>query len=258
RTDRSSGAAVAFALLGSRHELCAIIAEKRDSMLTRKKSMAQVVADALRAQGAGFVISKAAEMLGIKLRRIFRRMGLVRQGPPYRSVGELLIDHAVNCFEVDDHNGREAIDIVERLKPDILVLANTRIIKGPLLAAAPRGCINLHLGKLPEYRGMASCFWEIYAGEKAGGVTVHRVDAGLDTGDIVARETVAITPEDDEDTLYEKKLRIGAQLICAALDLIESGGESPLRQDPGRARTYSLPSGAQRRELAQRRQERSS
>jgi folate-dependent phosphoribosylglycinamide formyltransferase PurN len=249
RTDRPSGAAVAAEILRSSHTLCAVIAEKRTRMLTRKKGLPQVVIRALRNQGAGFVFEKALEYLRIKFEYLLRACKCKHAGQPYCSIGELLLDHPVPYHEVADHNGSETVRILQGIKPDVVVLANTRIIRPDIIRIPARACINLHLGKLPEYRGTASAFWEIFNGEPYGGVTVHFVDEKLDNGDILLEDTVDILAGDTEKSLYAKKLQRGTVLVRNALDLLAGGTYARTRQDPSLARMYRFPTRGERASL---------
>lgn len=249
RTGRPSGAMVAAELLKGGHNTLAIVAEKRSSMLTKKEGLSAVVFKALKRQGAGFVASKVIEAAVIELNYIMRRMKIKRVMKNYMSVRELLLDHCVPYFQVDDHNSETTAEIIRGLCPDVIVLSNTRIIKPNIITLPKKGCLNLHMGKLPEYRGTASCFWELFNGEKRGGVTVHFVDEKLDSGDIALEEYLEISSGDTEKSLYKKKLRLGAEMVKRAVDLIETGSYERKKQDISKARMYHWPTKEERAEL---------
>jgi len=89
------------------------------------------------------------------------------------------------------------------------------------------GCINLHKGRVPEYRGTPPGFWELYDGASSAGVTVHLIDKGLDTGDILAASTVPIASTDTPESLLEKLHEEGARLLASAVSTIRTGKASP-------------------------------
>src|ERR1700688_5003358 len=94
-------------------------------------------------------------------------------------------------YPVGNLNGADAVRMLSQCHADLGVVLGTRVLRPSTFGLPRMGCINLHKGKVPEYRGMPPGFWELYDGASSAGVTVHFVDSKLDTGDIV--ETGAIT-----------------------------------------------------------------
>ncbi len=129
-------------------------------------------------------------------------------------------------------NGEECIKEVSFLKPDIFILAGySSILKKEILSIPPMGAINLHGGKLPEYKGVAPINWQIINGEARGGCVVLFVDEGIDTGDIIAQELYDITMEDTAATVLEKTLKLFPSMLVNALDEIEKGTVKRHTQD---------------------------
>jgi methionyl-tRNA formyltransferase len=95
----------------------------------------------------------------------------------------------------------------------------------------PLGNLNLHASLLPKYRGAAPIQWAIANGETITGVTTMRIDAGLDTGDILLQQEIVILPEDTALTLGPKLSEIGAELMAQTLDGLREGRISPHKQD---------------------------
>jgi methionyl-tRNA formyltransferase len=103
------------------------------------------------------------------------------------------------------------------------IVPQSRIFK-PAIFRVPRlGCLNLHQGKVPEYRGTPPGFWELYNGERSAGVTVHFVDQGLDTGPIVATGSVDIESRDTPATLIERRHVEGSHVLAEAVCLLRDG-----------------------------------
>src|SRR5579859_1056387 len=118
------------------------------------------------------------------------------------------------------------------LKPDaIVVVGYGRIIPQWMLDLPPLGNINLHASLLPKYRGAAPIQWSIANGETVTGVTTMRIDAGLDTGDILLQKEVSIAPDDTAETLAPRLAAIGADLIVETLQGLQSGTIHPRQQD---------------------------
>ena len=93
-------------------------------------------------------------------------------------------------------NSQEVIDAVTKANPDLCVISHfERLIKEPLLSVPKMGFINLHPSLLPNYRGMAPQHWPIINGEKEAGITVHYVDEGTDTGDIIVQRRFPLSED---------------------------------------------------------------
>ena len=82
--------------------------------------------------------------------------------------------------------------MLRECQADLAVVLGTRILRPELFSVPRLGSVNLHKGKVPEYRGMPPGFWELYEGERSAGITVHFVSAKLDAGDVVETAEVAI------------------------------------------------------------------
>lgn len=118
------------------------------------------------------------------------------------------------------------------LKPDaIIVVGYGRIIPQWMLDLPPLGNINLHASLLPKYRGAAPIQWSIASGETVTGVTTMRIDAGLDTGDILLQKELPIAPDDTSETLAPPLASIGADLVVDTLRRFEAGTIHPRQQD---------------------------
>lgn len=118
----------------------------------------------------------------------------------------------------------------------ILSVMYDRII-GPALVYGPARVLNLHLGKLPEYRGMRPVNWALRNGESIAGVTLHEVDTGIDTGPIVAQTTFSIWPDVDEvRDVYGRAVRAGEHILRDTLPIVDRIKAVP--QDEARARYY--------------------
>jgi methionyl-tRNA formyltransferase len=122
------------------------------------------------------------------------------------------------------------------LKPEaIIVVGYGRIIPQWMLDLPPLGNINLHASLLPKYRGAAPIQWAIARGESVTGVTTMKIDAGLDTGDILLQQEMPIGASDTAETLSPQLAALGADLMVATLRGLPSGAITPRPQDHAQA-----------------------
>ena len=136
-------------------------------------------------------------------------------------------------------NAPEVLEQLRGYQAECFVLSGyNKILKKPLIEIPPRGTINLHGGKLPDYRGAAPINWQIINGEETGGCCIIYVDEGIDTGDIIAQEIYPITPQDTHASVLEKTLAIFPTLLVKVLGEIEAGTVSATAQDPEEGSYY--------------------
>jgi methionyl-tRNA formyltransferase len=123
-----------------------------------------------------------------------------------------------------------------KLNPDaIIVVGYGRIIPPWMLDLPPLGNINLHASLLPKYRGAAPIQWAIANGETVTGNTTMRLDAGLDTGDILLQQETPIAPDDTAETLALRLAEMGADLLLKTLVGLPAGAIYPRKQDDSKA-----------------------
>jgi methionyl-tRNA formyltransferase len=122
------------------------------------------------------------------------------------------------------------------IKPDAIIVVGYGRIIPPWMIDLPRlGNLNLHASLLPKYRGAAPIQWAIAHGEKVTGVTTMRIDAGLDTGDILLQKEVPIAPHDTSETLSPRLAAMGADLMVETLRGLETGSIQARPQDDAQA-----------------------
>jgi methionyl-tRNA formyltransferase len=125
---------------------------------------------------------------------------------------------------------------LESIAPEaIIVVGYGRIIPQWMIDLPRLGNINLHASLLPKYRGAAPIQWAIARGETSTGVTTMRIDAGLDTGDILLQAEERIKPEDTALTLAPRLAQTGAELMISTLASLRNGTIRPRRQDNSQA-----------------------
>ncbi len=117
-------------------------------------------------------------------------------------------------------------------EPDaVVVVAFGHILREPLLSAPPLGCINVHASLLPRWRGVSPVQYSILHGDSWTGVTIMRMDAGVDTGPILAQRAVPIGPEETAGELLDNLAGQGADLLIHTLRRLANGAVTPRPQD---------------------------
>jgi len=154
----------------------------------------------------------------------------VLQAPPVKRVA---IEHGIRVVQPEKiKNNPEFRAELEAVRPDaILVVAYGRIIPEWMLKLPRLGCINLHGSLLPKYRGAAPIQWAVASGEVVTGVTTMRLDAGLDTGDLLLAQVVPVGLEETAVDVYECLAAAGAQLMVETLRGLGDGSIWPQPQD---------------------------
>jgi methionyl-tRNA formyltransferase len=121
-------------------------------------------------------------------------------------------------------NHPDVIKTIDEHHPDLIVVFGTSLLKGELLEKGRLGIINLHGGLSPEYRGADCTFWALHNQEpEKVGCTIHYINAGIDTGNIIAHVSPEIKETDDELTLFWRAVRDSTEAFAELLDRIEKG-----------------------------------
>jgi methionyl-tRNA formyltransferase len=125
------------------------------------------------------------------------------------------------------------------LTPDLLVVvAYGQILPPAILELPPHGCLNVHTSLLPKYRGAAPIQWAIADGNAETGVTIMKMDAGLDTGPVLSTRRTPILPTDDSQRLHDRLAQLGAELLAETIPGYVAGKILPQPQ-PVEGSTYA-------------------
>ena len=118
----------------------------------------------------------------------------------------------------------EFVAELAKLAPDVIVVvAFGQIISQDILNIPLYGCINVHASLLPKYRGAAPIQWAVIDGEEKSGVTIMRMDEGIDTGDMIDKAEVILSADETGGSLFDKLSKLGAKLLVKVLADIEQG-----------------------------------
>lgn len=154
----------------------------------------------------------------------------------YTPVKEKALEHNIKVLQPEKVRGNE--EFLEELKdyrPDIIVVAAYgQILPKEVLELPKYGCVNVHASLLPRLRGAAPIQRAIIEGDEETGVTIMQMSEGLDTGDMLAKESIKIGTM-NYSMLHDALAEIGARLMVHTLDLIEEGKISPEPQDDSKS-----------------------
>ncbi len=145
---------------------------------------------------------------------------------------ELLANNnSIPFLREKDINGEAVVELVKSLHPDLIVIAHfEKLLKKDLLLIPSKGCINLHPSLLPKYRGMAPQHWPIINGDHETGVSVHYVEEGIDTGNIIVQKKIKIEPDVYVNQLQMQMLPLYDSVVVEAINLVGEGYKG-MKQD---------------------------
>ncbi len=162
--------------------------------------------------------------------------GRALKSPPIKILADEL---GLNVVQPEKLRAPEAMDQLRLWNPDLIVVAAFgQILKPAVLALPPHGCLNVHASLLPRWRGAAPIQAAILAGDSESGVTIMKMDQGVDTGAMIAQRVVKIEHNDTGGSLTEKLSHLGAELLIETLHRYLSGELKPQLQDESKA-TYA-------------------
>jgi folate-dependent phosphoribosylglycinamide formyltransferase PurN len=170
------------------------------------------------------------------MRRVYHM--LKKPAPTLKSVAR---KHRVPYYHAHSVRAPQLEHRIRRWRPDLMVVYYAPLLRKNIFSLPLRGAINLHPSTLPKYRGGHPLFWTAYHLETHAGVTVHYIDAGMDTGDILYQKTVPIRPGLREADLEELMIRRhGVDLTLKAVDAVATG-RPPRTPQPGTCPTSHAP-----------------
>lgn len=144
-------------------------------------------------------------------------------------------EHKIPVLQPTNLKSPEFQEELSELKADLQIVVAFRMLPESVWNMPPMGTFNLHASLLPNYRGAAPINWAIINGEKETGVTTFFLKHEIDTGNLLFQEKVEILPEDDLGSVYEKLMKIGAELVVKTVNAISNGKALAKTQDENKA-----------------------
>ncbi len=132
--------------------------------------------------------------------------------------------HGLPLLQPEKLNDLTALEKLAAAPTDVIVvIAFGQFLPRAVRELPPLGCVNVHASLLPKYRGAAPINWALIAGETGTGVTIMRVEEGMDTGALLLQRAIPIAPEDDAGTLHDHLAALGASALADALQMLARG-----------------------------------
>jgi len=154
----------------------------------------------------------------------------------FSPVKEAALAARIPVHQPEKIRGPETQKLIEELAPDVIVIiAYGQIIPARMLSISKYGWINLHASLLPKYRGAAPINWALANGETRTGLTTMRIDAGMDTGEVLLQRELAIGPAETAPELSARMSEIGAPLMEETLQGLATGSIVPRPQNQSEA-----------------------
>lgn len=144
---------------------------------------------------------------------------------------DIALKYSIDYFRNKNINSKEFLEQVKKYDCDLFVsMSFNQIFKSEIIKLPRLKTINCHAGKLPFYRGRNVLNWVLINDENEFGITVHYVDEGIDTGDIIKQRVFPIDNEDDYSTLLDKAYLQCPNVLCEAIKLIQSNNVNAIKQ----------------------------
>ena len=157
------------------------------------------------------------------------KRGMKLLPPP---VKVLALEHGLPVFQPKNLRGGETLEQLRALAPDVIVVAAYgRLLPKAVLELPKYGCVNVHASLLPKYRGASPISAAILNGETESGVTIMRMEEGLDTGPMLLRKRLPLLPDEAYGSLHDRLAALGAEALLEALPRLEAGTLEPVPQD---------------------------
>lgn len=146
-------------------------------------------------------------------------------------VKEFALEHGIPVYQPEKVKRPECIEELKKYKADVcVVVAFGQILPKEILEMTPYGCVNVHASLLPKYRGAAPIQWAVINGETVSGVTTMQMDEGLDTGDMLEKIEIPLSPKITGGELHDLLAEAGAKLCVQTLLKMEKGELHPEKQ----------------------------
>ena len=150
----------------------------------------------------------------------------------FKVLDEVTEKYGIDFVKTENINSETVAEKIREIKPGLIVSAHLRrILKKEIFSLAEKGAINIHPSLLPKYRGLSPQHQAIIHGDSESGVTVHFIEADVDTGNIVLQKKFSIEKDDYILQVQAKMLAIYKTIVVEAVQLIESGSFEPIKQD---------------------------
>lgn len=188
----------------------------------------------------------AWNFLRIGIRYVFYKLAATlpawARGGRFFSIEQVCRHYGVPVVHTSDVNGLAFLGLLAHWKLDLVVsVAAPQVFRHALIALPRQGCINIHNSMLPKYRGMLPNFWQMFHGERSVGTTIHRINAGIDDGDILLQMETPINAGESLDSLIRRTKMLGARLMLDVLEQFRAGRVEAVANRKEESTYFSFP-----------------
>lgn len=173
---------------------------------------------------------------GLK-KKLSGKIGFIKSPSIVRYAEEM----GIPTYSTSNPNKPEFLSILKEAQPDIIIQQSQHIIKKSLLEIPKLGTLNRHNALLPKNRGRLTPFWVLFKGETQTGVSIHFVEEGLDSGEIIVQEKYDVLPQDTFNSLVKKNYEIAPKAMLKAIDKLEKGSNDFMPNEDDAATYNSTP-----------------
>jgi methionyl-tRNA formyltransferase len=204
-----------------------------------KNSLAALARRMLDFYGPRLFLIQGFRFVAHRVKKLARRFGI---SSGVKTVETLSLAHGVELLPLTDVNSPEFLRLVEDREVDLIVsVAASQIFGKKILATPTHGCINLHNGPLPHYRGMLPNFWQMFHDEEHSILTIHTMTEKLDKGLIVLRQETKIEKDYSFDDLARITKKRSAEALWQVLDQYVAGTVSMTPMPDGKGSYFTFP-----------------
>jgi methionyl-tRNA formyltransferase len=158
------------------------------------------------------------------------------------SIEQVCQRYGIRVVRARDVNAPDFIEWMAQWNLDVIVsVAAPQVFREALIRLPRQGCLNIHSSKLPRYRGMLPNFWQMYHGETSVGLTIHRINAGIDDGDILLQTETPIVAGESLDALIRRTKKLGASLLIDVLRRVRAGDVRAIANRREHATYFTFP-----------------
>lgn len=220
-------------------DIVALVTAKGDRLrIGKKRSKFVYVLSLLLIMGVPYFIENTITTLWFKFRmKLSKYLGL--SSPSIRSYAA---KKGIPIYDVKGLRSSAFLNELRGLKPDVIIHQSQNIVRKELLEIPTIGVLNRHNALLPKNRGRLTPFWVLYKGETETGVSIHFVDEGIDSGEIVVQRRFAIEKSDTFRSVVNKNYALAANAMLEALDKLEQGERSFIVNNDDEATYNTVPS----------------
>lgn len=188
--------------------------------ISKNRSRLTYIFSLLLIMGPSYFITNSLKTLSFKIKKYLSQKITSIKSP---SIIEYAKQKGIKTFVIKTPNDKAFLTQLKDLSPDVIINQSQHILKSALLEVPKLGVLNRHNALLPKNRGRLTPFWVLYNQEKETGVSIHFVNEGIDSGDIIVQKKYEVVPGDTFKSIVNKNYKIAGKAMLEALNLIESG-----------------------------------